>query len=85
MLMEEQTDLTPDNQDAVGEINNIIFGNAKSEISNFGVQLTVPKVIIGANHIIACEKGSAGMLIPFSTSRGKFYITVAAFPVAKAA
>jgi chemotaxis protein CheX len=34
MLMEEQTDLTPDNQDAVGEINNIIFGNAKAEITS---------------------------------------------------
>lgn len=85
MLMEEQTDLTPDNQDAVGEINNIIFGNAKSEISNFGVALTVPRVMIGANQVIPCDKGSAGMMIPFSTSKGKFYITVAAFPLAKAA
>jgi CheY-specific phosphatase CheX len=85
MLMEEQTDITPDNQDAVGEINNIIFGNAKAEISNFGVQMTVPKVVIGQNKTIPCPTGSAGMLIPFTTTRGKFYITVAAFPVAKVA
>jgi chemotaxis protein CheX len=85
MLMEEQTDLTPDNQDAVGEINNIIFGNAKAEMSNFGVKMTVPKVLIGLNQSIPCPTGSAGMLIPFSTTRGKFYITVAAFPIAKAA
>ena len=85
MLMEEQTDLNADNQDAVGEINNIIFGNAKAEISNFGVQMTVPKVVIGTNQTIPCPTGSAGMLIPFTTTRGKFYITVAAFPVAKAA
>lgn len=85
MLMEEQTDITPDNQDAVGEINNIIFGNAKAEISNFGVQMTVPKVVLGAQQTVPCPTGSAGMLIPFSTNKGKFYITVAAFPVAKAA
>lgn len=85
MLMEEQTDLTPDNEDAVGEINNIIFGNAKAEISNFGVQMTVPKVVIGQNKCIPCPTGSAGMLIPFTTTRGKFYITVAAFPIAKVA
>jgi CheY-specific phosphatase CheX/CheY-like chemotaxis protein len=85
MLMEEQTDITPDNSDAVGEINNIIFGNAKAEISNFGVQMTVPKVVLGQNKTIPCPTGSAGMLIPFTTTRGKFYITVAAFPVAKVA
>ena len=81
MLMEEQTELTPDNQDAVGEINNIIFGNAKAEISNYGVQLTTPKVILGAKQVVACAQGSAGMLIPFNTGKGNFYISVVAVPV----
>lgn len=83
MLMEEQTELNSENQDAVGEINNIIFGNAKSEITNFGVQLTVPKVIIGAGSMIACAAGSAGMSIPFSTTKGHFYLKVIAVPVTK--
>ncbi|MGE5085850.1 MAG: chemotaxis protein CheX [Bacillota bacterium] len=81
MLMEEQTELTPDNQDAVGEINNIIFGNAKAEISNYGVQLTVPNVILGHSHVVPCPQGSAGMLIPFNTGKGNFYISVIAVPV----
>ena len=81
MLMEEQTEITPDNSDAVGEINNIIFGNAKAEISNYGVQLTVPKVILGAGQVIPCAQGSAGMLIPFNTGKGNFYISVVAVPV----
>lgn len=85
MLMEEQTELTPDNQDAVGEINNIIFGNAKAEITSFGIELTVPKVLIGANQQISCPVGAAAMSIPFSTGKGKFYLTVMALPLAKAA
>lgn len=85
MLMEEQTELTPDNQDAVGEINNIIFGNAKAEISSYGVQLTVPKVILGLGQSIPCPQGAAGMMIPFSTGKGRFYITVVALPMAKVA
>lgn len=85
MLMEEQTELNKDNQDAVGEINNIIFGNAKSEITSFGVQMTVPRVILGTNQIIPCGQGSAGMLIPFTTGKGKFYLTVVALPITKAA
>ncbi len=83
MLMEEQTELNAENQDAVGEINNIIFGNAKSEITNFGVQLTVPKVLIGSGSTIECAQGSAGMLIPFSTTKGHFYLKVIAVPVGK--
>jgi len=85
MLMEEQTELTQDNQDAVGEINNIIFGNAKSDITNYGVQMTVPRVLLGSGQTIPCAQGSAGMMIPFSTSKGKFYLTVVALPIAKAA
>lgn len=85
MLMEEQTELTQDNQDAVGEINNIIFGNAKSEITSYGVQMTVPRVVIGTNLTIPCAPGAAGMLVPFSTDKGKFYLTVVANPLTEAA
>ncbi|WP_232469127.1 chemotaxis protein CheX [Bdellovibrio bacteriovorus] len=85
MLMEEQTELNKDNQDAVGEINNIIFGNAKAEISSYGVQMTVPKVLLGSGQNVPCAQGSAGMMIPFATEKGKFYITVVALPLAKAA
>lgn len=84
MLMEEQTELTQDNQDAVGEINNIIFGNAKAEISNYGVQMTVPRVLLGPSQSISAPPGAAGMMIPFATARGHFYITVVALPVSKA-
>lgn len=80
MLMEEQTELTQDNQDAVGEINNIIFGNAKPEITSYGIQMTVPRVLSGQQRIVPAPAGSAGMLIPFSTEKGRFYITVAAYP-----
>ncbi|MEN0060009.1 MAG: chemotaxis protein CheX [Bdellovibrio sp.] len=80
MLMEEQTDLTQDNQDAVGEINNIIFGNAKAEITSYGVELTVPRILIGLKQTIPCPPSSAGMMIPFSTGKGQFYITVIALP-----
>lgn len=82
MLMEEQTELNQENQDAVGEINNIIFGNAKSEITSYGVQMTTPRVLLGSGKCVPCDPGSAGMLIPFSTEKGKFYLTVVALPVA---
>lgn len=81
MLMEEQTEINEDNQEAVGEINNIIFGNAKKEIAAYGVELAVPKVIVGHNHKLAFVPGSAGMIVPFTTNKGKFYVTVVALPL----
>jgi CheY-specific phosphatase CheX len=81
MLCEEQTDITPDNQDAVGEINNIIYGNAKPDLAQFGVAMSIPKVIYGANQCLVCPVGSAAMSVPFQTSKGVFYIDVVAHPM----
>lgn len=80
MLMEEQADITPDNQDAVGEINNIIYGNAKSDLAQFGVAMSIPKVVHGAGQTMACPEGSAAMRVPFTTEKGVFYIEVVAYP-----
>lgn len=79
MLMEEQTELNSENQEAVGEINNIIFGNSKSDLTQLGVQLTQPRVLTPPNQKVPHPAGSVGMMIPFSTEKGKFYITVVAF------
>lgn len=79
MLMEEQTELNSENQDAVGEINNIIFGNSKSDLTQLGVQLTQPRVLVPPDQKVPHPAGSVGMMIPFSTEKGKFYITVVAF------
>lgn len=80
MLMEEQTELTSDNQDAVGEINNIIFGNAKAEITSLGIELTVPRVLLGPQQRISCPEGASAMMIPFATIKGHFFLTVIALP-----
>ncbi|XGC80185.1 chemotaxis protein CheX [Bdellovibrio bacteriovorus] len=83
MFGEEQVDFTPDNQDAVGEINNIILGNAKADLEAYGVEMTVPRVIMGANQLILSPQGAAGMMIPFSTEKGRFYLQVVGYPVPK--
>jgi len=81
MLMEEQTDITAENQDAVGEINNIIYGNAKPDLAQFGVAMTIPKIVQGAGQVMIAPEGSAAMRVPFTTDKGhKFFIEVVAYP-----
>jgi chemotaxis protein CheX len=80
IMQVEQTELTEENQSAVGEINNIIFANAKAEISNFGAKMKIPRILLGVNQVVPCALGSGGMLVPFNTNKGKFHLLVVAFP-----
>lgn len=84
MLGETQTEINTDNQDAVAEINNIIFGNAKSDLTQYGVSMSIPKVVHG-NKNLQCPSGSAMMQVPFRSKRGSFFIEVVAHPVEKKA
>jgi CheY-specific phosphatase CheX len=81
MFGEEQLDINSDNQDAVGEINSIIYGNAKADLVQYGVMMKIPKIIHGEGQSLVCPGGSAGMRVPFKTSKGHFYIEVLAHPI----
>ena len=80
MLGEDQPELDEKNWDAAGELNNIILGNAKSELNHYGFQMTTPKIFKGTDTRLSCPEGSAAMMIPFKSSRGQFFIVVAALP-----
>jgi chemotaxis protein CheX len=80
MLCEEQTEINDFNRDAVGEVNNIIFGNAKPDLTTYGIEFTIPKVVLGAGQLMKCPAGSASLRVPFDTGRGHFYIDLIAYP-----
>jgi chemotaxis protein CheX len=80
MLCEEQTSINEENWDAVGELNNIIFGNAKPDLANYGVELAIPTVVMGAGQIMECPAGSAALRVPFQTLKGRFFIDLIAYP-----
>jgi len=52
--MEKVTKITPEVQDAVGELANIVAGGAKAEFSQTGItfNLAIPTVILGRQHKI---------------------------------
>lgn len=82
MLKEEQSGPHSDNQDAVGEITSIIFGNAKAEITDFNIHMTIPQITSGKMQTLQCPAGSAGISLPFSTEKGLFYVSIIAYPKA---
>ena len=62
--------------DGIGEIVNIIAGNAKQHLTNFNLSISLPNVIIGKKHTLAGQSGSPTIVVPFSGDQGKFAMEV---------
>ena len=68
---------SPDFADAVGELINMISGNAKAEFQRKAVSISCPSVVLGADHTIAVQSGTPCVLIPCSTDCGEVVLEVA--------
>lgn len=62
--------------DGVGEIVNIIAGNAKAGLSKFNLSISLPNVIIGVNHTLGGQSGSPTIVVPFSCETYNFIMEV---------
>lgn len=60
----------------VGEMANVIAGNAIGELMQFNIDITVPIVVKGKNHSISWPSRSPVLAIPFITSQGVFEVNV---------
>ncbi|MBB6480436.1 chemotaxis protein CheX [Spirochaeta isovalerica] len=60
----------------IGEIANVIAGNALSDISQYNLNITVPIVIQGKDHTIAWPHNNPVIVIPFSSAFGPFEVCV---------
>ena len=78
MLGEEMTELNDDVKDAVGEIVNMVSGQARQELDELGKSLkaAIPTVIMGKDHVITHVSTYPIVAIPFSTDNGDFTIEV---------
>ncbi|MBL7180443.1 MAG: chemotaxis protein CheX [Pseudomonadota bacterium] len=78
MFGEEMTEINNEITDAVGELTNMISGQARKEIAEIGKVFhgAIPTVVTGKNHkVISMVKGPK-IAIPFKTDAGSFTIEV---------
>lgn len=68
--------LSDDILDAVGELVNIVAGNAKKGLTEFEIQISLPSVVLGHNHRIVEPKGALSFVVPFTTPLGGFHMDV---------
>jgi chemotaxis protein CheX len=66
----------PEVADAIGELANIIAGNAKQHLSQFNLSISLPKVIMGSGHKIASQSGVPTIIVPFTSPLGEFAMEV---------
>ena len=76
MLGETPTELNADVVDAVGELTNMIAGNAKAQLEQFSMSISLPSVIIGKNHSVAFPSGVTPIGVPFDCQWGPVCIDV---------
>lgn len=60
----------------IGELTNIICGNATSALHGINVDISPPVVVQGTNHSISWPKIAPVMGIPFTTVKGPFEVDV---------
>ncbi len=71
------TDIDDDVIDSTGEIVNIIAGNAKKDLEQFRLVISLPSVIKGNNHNISWPNSNSPIItVPFELSDGLFYLSV---------
>lgn len=78
MFGEKMNSLNEEVKDAVGEISNMISGQARQKLEELGRNLkaAIPTVIIGKNHSITHITDEKIIAIPFTSDFGGFTIEV---------
>ena len=71
--------------DAIGELVNMISGNAKAKFEGLDVRISCPSVVIGKGHSVQQPSDAVSMSIPCSSSCGGFSVDVCIKKVAQQA
>lgn len=78
MFSQNIEELNEEVKDAVGEITNMISGQARQKLDDLGLNLkaAIPTVVVGKNHTINHITDQRIVAIPFNTDNGGFTIEV---------
>lgn len=72
----DAVDINVDVLDAVGEVVNIVAGNAKKGLEQYRLTISLPSVVLGTCHQIKWPQGVPIVAIPFECDLGRFQLSV---------
>ena len=73
-------EMTKDHEDfgdALGELANIVAGQAKARLDGFNISISLPSVIIGREHTVLQSKQRPRIALPCESPLGGFTVEVA--------
>lgn len=76
LIGEKATKIDDDVTDAIGEITNIIVGNAKKYLTGLNVSISLPTVVEGSDYIVHLSKDTPAVCASLSSDAGEFYIKI---------
>jgi chemotaxis protein CheX len=79
MVGEAAKEITPEIQDAAGELLNIIFGQAKTVLNDqkgHKINKAIPTVLVGDRLKIQSQNRGQTIVLPFETANGPFHVEV---------
>ncbi len=62
--------------DGIGEVTNMVVGNAQKELPSHRLSLSLPTVVFGRDHRIAGTSGAPVISIPLNCEWGEFNMEV---------
>jgi chemotaxis protein CheX len=77
MLGTELKVVGEDLSDGIGELANIIAGNAKQGLAKYSLSISLPKVVVGKDHQLLSPRRCPSILVPFASAMGSFAMEVA--------
>jgi len=81
MLMMEMTKVDDDVIDAVGEMANMIAGQAKAELEEYDLSVSLPSVITGQGHELRFPSDAKPIAVDFDTDFGPLRLEVGLEPI----
>lgn len=79
LLGTELTEMDDEVNDAVGELTNMICGDARRRLAETGIclQAGIPTIVAGKGHTISHVADGPRLAVPFETAQGSFMVEVA--------
>ena len=74
------TDMAKDHEDfadALGELANMVAGQAKAKLEGLRISISLPSVIIGNDHIVSQSRQKPRLSLPCESPLGNFCVEVA--------
>ena len=67
----------PEFADAIGELANMVAGNAKKDLCGLRCGISLPSVVIGHEHVVSQSQTAPRLVVPCKTTLGDFFLEVA--------